>query len=273
MKNIMIMSWFTVREAMARKVFIFFFAISALVLIGMALVFGSANTTTIIQSFNSSGSDMMMSNVVKSLELLIVTPLAGLGLLLAIFSSSSFIPVMLEKGNIDLLLSKPVSRIQLLLGKYFGGILVVLFNIAFLILGVWLIISLKFSSWDASFLWTILTITFTFAVLYALIVLFGILTRSSIFGMMIAYFIYLILSPLLSGAINNMDLFIKSKFLKGIITGLYYILPKTSELMGSITFGLADGRGFVDFQPIWTSFLFLVAMLGLSISLFMKKDF
>ena len=101
-------------------------------------------------------------------------------------------PIMLEKGNIDLLLSKPMSRTQLLLGKYLGGILVVFINIAFLIIGTWIIISLKFSYWNFNFTFVIIVITFTFAVLYSVVVLFGILFRSSVPGMMIAYFIFLI---------------------------------------------------------------------------------
>ena len=139
----------------------------------------------------------MLAEVITKIQLMITAPLSNLCLLLAIFASSSFVPLMLEKGNIDLLLSKPISRTQLLLGKYFGGILVVFINIAFLILGAWIIISLKFSYWNFNFPLVILVITFTFAVLYSLVVLFGIIFRSSVPGMMTAYFIFLILSPAL----------------------------------------------------------------------------
>ena len=39
MRNILIMTLFTLREALARKVFLFFLAISALVIIGMVIIF------------------------------------------------------------------------------------------------------------------------------------------------------------------------------------------------------------------------------------------
>jgi ABC-type transport system involved in multi-copper enzyme maturation permease subunit len=263
------MTWYTLREAMARKVFIFFLVISALVLIITALIFGLSSNV----SLGAGGGPSPFGNPITMVEMMIVSPLASLCLLLAIFSSASFIPVMLEKGNIDLLLSKPVSRDQLLWGKYLGGILVVLLNIAFLILGVWLIISIKFSFWDFYFLSIILTITFTFAVLYALIVLLGVITKGSTLGMMVAYFVFIILSPLLFTAKDKLNMFIENKFLKQVIEAAYYIIPKTSELMGKVTVNLASGKGIEDYQPILTSLAFLILTMGITISIFRKKDF
>ncbi len=272
MKNIWIMTWFTLREAMARKVFLFFASISAVILIIMAFVFGLMDKASF--SFNvSGGAHLPYNNPITMIEMMIVSPLSSLCLLLAIFASASFVPIMLEKGNIDLLLSKPVSRDQLLWGKYFGGILVVLLNIAFMVTGVWLIISLKFSSWDFSFLSIILAITFTFAVLYSLIVLLGVLTKGSTLGMMVAYLIFLLLSPVLFLAKDKVADFIQNKFLKSLILGTYYLVPKTSELMGKIMSSLASGNGIEDYQPILTSLAFLILTMGITISIFRKKDF
>lgn len=273
MKNILILSWFTLKEAFARKVFIFFLIISALVILGLILMAIFINSQTLNQGVNGTDQKNFIVNVATTIQFIIITPLSSLCLLLAIFSSASFVPNMLEKGNIDLLLSKPVSRLQLLLGKYIGGILVVLINIAFLIIGVWLVISLKFSYWNFNILLIILMITFTFAVLYALIVYFGVVTQSSILGMMIAYFIFLVLSPLLHFFQNHMDSFIHSSFVKGIISSLYYIVPKTSELMGAETKSLAGGTGISNYQPVWTSALFLILMIYVSLMAFRKKDF
>ncbi|HKB85633.1 MAG TPA: hypothetical protein VKD08_05665, partial [Ignavibacteriaceae bacterium] len=123
MKNIYLMTLFTLKEALARKVFLFFIGISALAIVITALIFSLVDTQSIITGIETkTGNDFLIRNIVSTLEIMIISPLAGLGLLLAIFSSSSFVPNMLEKGNIDLLLSKPVSRQQLLWGKYAGGL-------------------------------------------------------------------------------------------------------------------------------------------------------
>ena len=273
MKNMWVITLFTLREAMARKVFLFFAGISALVLICSILIFSFVDTDSFNSMMMHSNEKMMMRDLVTGIEMLIVNPLSGLCLLLAIFASASFVPNMLEKGNIDLLLSKPISRNQLLLGKYFGGLLVVFLNIFFLVVGVWLIISFKFSYWDFSFLSVIFIVTFTFAVLYSAIVFFGVISRSSIPGMMVAYFIFIILSPVLLLYKEKLKPVISGDLLKTVLDGIYFIIPKTAELMGEITLKLASGRSVDNYQPVLTSLLFLIFMLGISIFIFRKKDF
>jgi ABC-type transport system involved in multi-copper enzyme maturation permease subunit len=259
---------------MARKVFLFFTAISVLAILLTALLLSFFDTESIISVVgNQPGNNMILKNIVTTLEMMITAPLSGLCLLLAIFASSSFIPILLEKGTIDLFLSKPVSRAQLIFGKFLGGTIVVFVNIAFLVIGIWLIISIKFSYWDAAFLWSVLIITFTFAVLYSLMVLCGILTRGSMLGMMLAYFIFLILSPVMALLNNKADTLIKNDAVRNIVKGIYYFIPKTSELMGKTITDLATGMGIAELQPLISSFLFLILMMYLSIILFRKKDF
>jgi ABC-type transport system involved in multi-copper enzyme maturation permease subunit len=267
------MTLYTIREALSKKVFVFFFIISVLILVVLGLVFGFLQTNSILNTFNPSLDQFQAVNFVTELELIIISPLANLCLLLAIFSSANFVPSMLEKGNIDLLISKPVSRQQLIWGKFLGGLLIVLVEVAFLILGVWLIISIKFSTWNFNVLNTIWIITFTFAVLYSVIVLFGVMTQSSIFGMMIAYFIFLIVSPILLAFNDNRLPFVTSDIVKQVLKGLYYFFPKTSELMVNIFNASASGAGIQNFQPLVSSFIFLLLMMFLSGTVFNKKDF
>ena len=43
--------------------------------------------------------------------------------------------------------------------------------------------------------------------------------------------------------------------------------------MGKITFELAMGKSIGDYQPILTSLAFLILTMGITISIFRKKDF
>lgn len=271
MKNIWEITLFTLREALAKKVFLFFLIISGVVIFALALVSGFIDSSSILMTF-SAGGEQVMGDVITTFEMMIINPLANLCLLLAVFSSASFVPVMLEKGNIDLFLSKPISRSQLLWGKYFGGILVVLLNIAFLIIGVWFIISLKFSFWNFSVLWTILLITLAFAALNSIIVLLGVITRSSVIGMMTAYFIYLILSPLLLAAKERSFPFVTSDFVNTLLDGLYYIIPKTTEILGTNIFTVASGLEF-NYQPVISSVIFLLITMIAGVEIFKRKDY
>lgn len=272
MRNILTISNFTIREALSRKIIVAFFAISTFVILVFAALFAFVSYEDLINV--STKNDPMMSmasELVKGLKLFIVAPLFGGGLFLSIFSASSFIPNMLEKGNVDLLLSKPISRTQLILGKFLGGVLIVFLNIAYLIISIWILIGFKFGIWEPSLLYSILTISFTFAVLYSLIILIGILSQSSVLAMMISYLIFFILSPIFN-ARDSISLFIKNPFFNSIMDVLYYITPKTSEL-GSITTELSMGYGTTSYQPILTSFAFLVLVLYISIIIFNKKDY
>ena len=71
---------------------------------------------------------------------------------LSVFASAGLIPSVLEPGRIELLLSKPVSRTHILLGRYLGNILVISSNVVFLVLGVWTILGIKSGIWSPAFL-------------------------------------------------------------------------------------------------------------------------
>jgi hypothetical protein len=117
------------------------------------------------------------------------------------------------------------------------------------------------------------TITFAFAVLYSIIVLLGVATKGSILGMMAAYFIFILLSPLLYAYFVEFRNVVESDVLRAFLDGLYYIVPKTSELTGVIAVNLAAGRGVTEYQPVITSLIFLILIVSFSIYLFRKKDF
>jgi hypothetical protein len=92
-------------------------------------------------------------------------------------------------------------------------------------------------------------------------------------GMMLSYFIFLILSPLLLVFKEKISVLVDNNIVKTVIDVIYYIVPKTAELLGKINVDLALGKPISDYQPVITSFLFLVACMTSSIWLFNKKDF
>jgi ABC-type transport system involved in multi-copper enzyme maturation permease subunit len=220
---------------------------------------------------SGQGAQDLIEDLFHFIKMGLVIPLYGGGLFLAIFSASGLIPSMLEKGTAELIISKPISRPELILGRFFGGILMVLLNIAYLIFFLWILFGIKFGLWEPDFLLTIFTITYAFATLYSLIILIGILTRSSIFAMMISYLIFFVLSPLLA-ARDTITLFAKSDAFSFILDILYYIIPQTSDL-GELTTDLAAGGGMGNAGSFYISAVFIILTLGLSIFIFNKKDY
>ena len=270
MKNIYTLSLLTFREALSKKIFLFFFSVSTFVIAIFALIFAFTSGDSISVNITSSGTNLINS-VANGIKMFITYPLYAGGLFISIFSVAGFIPSLLEKGNIDLILSKPVSRDQVMLGKFFGGTAMVFINIFYAIFSIWFLIGLKFNVWDISFLLSSFTITLAFASIYALIILLGIITRSSMLPMVISYLTFFIFSPVLASR-ESFFAFTDNKILEGVFSLLYYLMPQTSDL-SSINTDLAVGNYIQNIFPVFSSIGYIILIISLSIFIFRKKDY
>jgi ABC-type transport system involved in multi-copper enzyme maturation permease subunit len=137
----------TFREAFARKIFWGLFGLSTLMilfflfLLKIDLVEGAMATVSLFGRSTNRTTDV--DRLVRGVYGGIATFLYTWGMFLAVFASAGLIPSVLEPGRIELLLSKPVSRTHILLGRYLGNVLVVSCNVIFLVLGVWTILGVK----------------------------------------------------------------------------------------------------------------------------------
>ena len=128
-----------------------------------------------------------LGQVLYIIEDQIINGLGGaVALLIGLIITSFFIPNMLRKGSVDLLISKPIGRSQLLIYKYIGGLTFVFLVTTFTVGGIWLVIALRSGFWDPSFLAVIPILTFTFAIVYAMSTLVAVFTRSAIAAMILS---------------------------------------------------------------------------------------
>lgn len=271
MKNIFTLSVLTFREALSKKIFLFFFSVSTFVIAIFGLVFAFGSAESISVGFASSNVSSFDNTIANGIKMFIIFPLYAGGLFISIFSVSSFIPTLLEKGNIDLILSKPVSRAQVVLGKFFGGTAMVFSNIFYVIFMIWILIGLKFNVWNASFLLSSITITLAFASIYSVIILLGFKFQSSTLTLVISYMIFFVFSPLLSSR-DTIFAFIDNVILKNIFELLYYLIPQTSDI-STITTSLAVGNSVTNYTPIFFTIVYIILMLWGSIFIFNKNDY
>lgn len=263
----------TFREALARKIFWGLFALSTLMilfflfLLRIDIVEGGIATVT---RFGGSVRTIQAEQMVRGVYGGIASFLYTFGMFLAVFASSGLIPSVLEPGRIELLLSKPLSRTHILLGRYAGNVLVVFLNTAYLVIGVWTILGVKTGIWSPTFLIAIATTTFIFAVLLSVVVLIGVLFESAALATMVTVAL-MIISPILAQTSLMMRL-LSSEWSRNLWKALYYSLPKVYEL-GKMTLDAIQSRSFVGFTPIWTSALFGLVMLGAAMSIFARRDF
>ncbi len=168
-------------------------------------------------------------------------------LLVGMIITAFFIPNMLRKGSVDLLISKPIGRAQLLAYKYVGGLTFMLLVTTFTVGGIWLVLAVRSGYWDPAFLTTIPLLTFTFAVFYAVSTLVATFTRSAIAAMLLsvgfAFFMFVF------GAIKaNYDEVRAAEPDKErppaiglVLDNAYAVLPRTRDLDQLIRRNIANG--------------------------------
>lgn len=264
----------TFREALARKIFWGLFGLSTamilffLFLLKIDIVEGAMATVSLFGQ--SSGRVNDVERLVRGVYGGIATYLYVWGMVIAVFASAGLIPSVLEPGRIELLLSKPVSRTHILLGRYIGNVLVISLNVIYLVLGVWLIFGYKTGIWETRFLISIGTTIFTFAILLAVVVLVGVLFQSAALATMITVAL-MILSAILAQTTIMLKL-LSSEWSRNVWRTLYYTFPKVYD-MGRMTLDAIMNRTFTGYMPIWTSAAFGAVVLGISLLIFARRDF
>lgn len=270
----------TFREALAKKIFIGYYIFYAIVVLIMIFLVNMDS----VEGVMSLADEKMLVHQVETGFFMIAWNLI---IFFSLISTASFIPSMLEKGTIDLLISKPVSRPMILLSKFMGAVLFVFFSMVFLLGSIWLILSLKSGYWDFTFLLSILWITFAFAVMYSIVVVVGLTTQSTVIAILVNFFLIFVLCPLLSVREAVIFSLVSNDTVKFVFDFLYYIFPKPGEirdLANSMILGEpvntwkasvnAETGGFTaSWMSGLSSLLFGLVMMAYSVYYFSKKDY
>lgn len=174
---------------------------------------------------------------------------AAITLLVTIILTAFFIPNLLRKGSLDLILAKPVGRGELLLYKYVGGLTFMFLVSCVAIGGVWLVMSVRSGFWSPTFLLSIPMLTFAFAILYALSALLGVLTRNAVVAILLTILFMFLLWAVGTGK-SVMDLYrslpVKEgegppKWLQATLDGANAVLPRYKDLDKLMSRMLAEG--------------------------------
>ncbi len=256
----------TFKEAFSKKVFFGLFLLSNLVSLVLMFTFDVAKDTGDKAFRGLFGGQTSVSEVVHFLEGTIASVVYIVSLLISISATADFIPNLITKGNIDVIISKPISRTQILIGRVLGVFAIVAFNILYITLFTWIIISVKTGVWNTGFLVSALITLLTFLTMYSFITLLGILTKGTGVTQVIAF------GTVITGPFLLLRDAMPSGFAKFIIDLFYYIIPKVSEL-GRIVYAFATNGEVKSYAPVYNSIGFIVIVFSLSIYLFNKKDF
>ena len=111
-------------------------------------------------------------------------------LVLALISVCPIFPDFLKTGSIDVAISKPMSRLSLFLVKYLGSLLFVAIQVLVFCVIVFIAHGVRLNAWNLEIFWAVLLLTFVFSLIYCVSVLTAVLTRSSLFSLLVALLVW-----------------------------------------------------------------------------------
>lgn len=216
--------------------------------------FRTVEYKAILEGMNIPGNFENINEVfIQGLQSVAVNFFGGsVGVIFCIAATAFFTPRILEKGAADTLFAKPVSRLVILLSRYFSGILFIGMVGTVLVVGMYLGILITSGYNDPGFLWGVVTLMYLFSLLHAFSVFIAVMTRSSTAAILITVILFMI-----SGGVHGgwmMTEYFKAQsaietlrtegtedeeedegshpivvVLLGILDTLHYTLPKTGD--------------------------------------------
>ena len=273
------------REAAARWTLVAYFFLSTLFI----LIFASAVNLDIVDGA-LAGAQLFGKNIEMgngegiSIEKLVLGFESGFSVFLyfictflAIFATAHLVPRMQEKGTIDLYLSRPVSRVRLLLSRYIAGLILAGTNVVYLMGSIWAIVAWKTHVMNPRFLFAGSIIFLIIAVLLAFAFLIGVVTSSTAVSIMTSYGVFFF--GLMLAAHEQIAAAVSKQWQAWTIETLYWVFPKSAEL-GQAVIALVGGQEMPERilrslspAPFITTIAFGVGCLILASWLFTKKEF
>lgn len=200
------------------------------------------------------------------------------GIVLALFATGGLVAVLADRGQSDLMLSKPLSRSAVLFGRLSAIWAVTFTLVAYLLGAVWLVMSIKSGIWNPRFLLAIPVVFGMFAVVYGVVTLVSVWSGSGPLALIVTLgliFISLVL------AIPELDLHI-SRMWRPVVNGTYHLLPKFGGVGARLVPALATGQTIlqptdegtvIGLYPLLSSLAFGAVCYASAFFLFKRKDF
>lgn len=216
---------YTWREGIRKKTLVGFLILSLLVIFGASFMSAFLDQTTV----GDAESDIDL----KLIKDICVTTISIFGMLITIFISASVVPNEVENKVIYTVLSKPVRRIQYLLGKFMGVQMIVLANLLLMAGLFFAAIWIKQGVMPKLLLWSVMLTYFEFLVVSAFTFAVSCTSTSAVLPTIAGLFIYMTgnLTEYLKDVNNrsreSLDFF--QRFVGQTAEWLYNILPNLQK--------------------------------------------
>jgi ABC-type transport system involved in multi-copper enzyme maturation permease subunit len=271
---------FTIGEALRKGTLIFYFGVATLILIIFAFGIGHMpNDPDMVTIFGSPFAHQSQPglNVIEFLLIQLHSMSVFWIILFGIFGIAGLIPGMLEKGTIDLFLSKPLTRTELLMARALGAISGIAVNLLYFFLGIWLIFGLKIGVWHWGFLSSVLYVVYAFICFFSVVTIIGLITRSTTLSIMLA-FSFSLISWGLELRERGLYLLWNNVVYHRVLDALYYLTPQLNAMLDNSS-RVIGKHPFIPNPPEFTLMPFLYSFFStcllyfLSVWYFSRQDY
>lgn len=270
---------FTIYEAIRRGTLIMYFVIGTLIIATFSIwlkrppddlqsimLFG-ARIPAIVNGVSSSDFILYMLFRQSTFWIIVLGTLGVAGLM------TSF----LEKGAVELYLSKPLERWQLFVSRAAGATAGVAANVMYCIVGLWLVFGFKVGVWHAGFLLAGLLVSYAFLCYYSIVAFIGMWTRNAILSIVFGFF-FSLASIGLEGREHGLYKLWDNVVYHRVLDGIYYITPQLDAMLnnaGRLIGQLPTGQEATPFTltPYACSLGSAALFYLLSVLYFSKQDY
>jgi ABC-type transport system involved in multi-copper enzyme maturation permease subunit len=223
---------------------------------------------------------LTLGNEEKVIVDLGLSSISVFGMLISIFIGIGLVYKELEKKTVYALLSKPVHRYELVLGKYLGLLFTILINLAIMTAGLEIALLYAGRSGAAAYI-RIIPAAYLIFLSLALVTALALLFSTFSTPVLSAAFTFLLwIAGHFGSDLLNFGALTKSAPVQWICRVFYYVLPNLSN------FNWIDSRSILRSGPFsqaidlssiaWASLycvLYCAIVVLLSVSIFMRRDF
>lgn len=272
----------TIREAIIKGTLLFYFVFGNIVIALFAIAIGSStqNGLQVLTFFGNQITPPIADlNPVDFILFQLFQGSTQAVILLGLFATAGLIPSMLEKGTVELYLSKPLSRTEILLSRSLGACGGIGANVLYFSIGIWLVFGFKVGVWHGGFLLASLMVVVTYAFYFSFVALSAVISKGTGLTIMLS-FAYQMYAGVMEAREMLLYRLWDNDMYHRLLDGLYYATPQTSAmlnnsaiLIGQLPFKSAMTPTEFTIMPFLYSFLSAALFYGGASWYFSRQDY
>lgn len=229
------------RQSRDRKIFWVMLAITLLVAGAMACIGFSPGRISFLFGFWEIQDDRftILSGLREDLiatilvDYIMALILGWIGITLAIIATAGFLPAFLERGSVDVVLSKPMPRWRLFLAKYAGAMVFVLVQATVFVVLTFLVAGFRWGVWITGYLLCIPLVVLLFSYLYCISACVAVRFRSTVVSVIVTIGAWLVFSSVqtMGDMFEMYPSWQQNRTAYAAVRAARWIVPKTEDVV------------------------------------------